>query len=182
MRKDRRAPRSSRISLCQVHRFQLHSSPHVLIVNSVGCRLHCPLFWCPLLPQRMDKPILVTYLMWMALVPNKETERPWKETTQEEKKSKLRSGSGHVLRKDAHLLVCSMVYNMIFYPLSHLVVTAALESRCHYSYFTVEKGGTKVGQWTCMSHMRSRERNQPQDTPAMPLPPWVQEVRKAAAP
>lgn len=98
------------------------------------------------------------------------------------KKSKLRSGSGHVLRKDAHLLVCSMVYNMIFYPLSHLVVTAALESRCHYSYFTVEKGGTKVGQWTCMSHMRSRERNQPQDTPAMPLPPWVQEVRKAAAP
>lgn len=98
------------------------------------------------------------------------------------KKSKLWSGSGHVLRNDSHFLVYSMVYNMIFYPLSHLTVTAALESRCHYSYFTAEKGGAKVGQWTCMSHMRTRERNQPQDTLAMLLPPWVQEVRKMTAP
>lgn len=62
------------------------------------------------------------------------------------KKSKLRFNLVHVLRNDAHLLVYSMAYNMIFYPLSHLIVTEALESRCHYFYFTVEKGGTKVDQ------------------------------------
>lgn len=56
------------------------------------------------------------------------------------KSSKLLSGLGHILRNDAHLPVHSMAYKVVFYPLSHLLVTTALGSRCHYSHFTVEKG------------------------------------------
>lgn len=41
----------------------------------------------------------------------------------------------------------------------------ALGSRCHYSHLTVEKGGIMAIQDPCRSHMRSRKRNQPQDSP-----------------
>ena len=93
------------------------------------------------------------------------------------KKSKLLSASGHILRNNANLLAYSIVCNMIFYPPSHSIVTT-LGSTCHYSHSTVEKGGIMALQWTCMGHMRIRERSRSED---VPLPPWAQEVRKGTA-
>lgn len=42
----------------------------------------------------------------------------------------------------------------------------ALGSRCHYSHLTGEKGGIVAIQWICVSDVRSRQRDQAQDSPA----------------
>lgn len=55
----------------------------------------------------------------------------------------------------------------------------ALGSRCQSSHLTVEKGGITAIQWTCMSHVRSRERGQPHVSPphctAATMSPGVRE-------
>lgn len=96
--------------------------------------------------------------------------------------SKLLSGSGYILRNDAHLPVHHTVCKVIFYPVSFARHTA-LGNRCHYSHLTGEKGGIVAIQWIWVSHVRSRERDQAQDSPpTVQPPPWAQEPGKVTAP